>query len=129
LRVFLDSAPVIYLIEWHSIFGPKAANWLAANATELISSEITRVEALVIPIRVNDAVRIQDFEVFFANRLDELRMCDRLVYDRALQIRAALAFKLVDSLQLAISIESQCDVFLTSDLRLKRFTGITVEVI
>jgi len=129
LRVFLDSAPVIYLIEWHSTFGPKVAHWLATNATVLVSSEISRAESLVVPVRVNDAVRIQDFEAFFGNRLDELRTCDRLIYDRAVHIRAAFGFKLIDSLQLAISIEGGCDVFLTNDHRLKRFTHVTVEVI
>ena len=129
MRVFLDTAPVIYLIERHSIFGPKTANWLAANATALVSSVITRAESLIIPVRVNDAVRIQDFEAFFAIRLDEFRECERSAFDRAIQILAAFGFKLLDSLQLAVSIESKCDVFLTNDFRLKQFTGIRVEVV
>ncbi len=129
MRVFLDSSPVIYLIEWHSQFGPKTANWIAAHATELIASEITRMETLILPVRVNDPVRIKDFEMFFAKRVSQLATFDRIAFNRAIQIRAGFGFKLIDSLQLAIAIESACDVFLTNDHRLKQFTGIRVEVI
>ncbi len=129
MRVFLDSSPVIYLIEWHSQFGPKTANWIAAHATELIASEITRVETLIVPVRVNDPIRIQDFEMFFAKRVSQLATFDRVIFNRAIEIRAGFGFKLIDSLQLAIAVESGCDIFLTNDHRLQRFTGIRIEVI
>lgn len=126
--MFLDSSPVIYLIERHSIFGPRVVQWLAANATTLVTSEIIRVESLIIPMRVHDAARIQDFEVFFATRIDELIPCERTVFDRAIDIRASFGFKLIDSIQLAVTVESHCDTFLTNDHRLTKYTGVRVEV-
>lgn len=128
MRVFLDTAPIVYVVEWHSTFGPPTAGWLAANATTYISSEFSRAESLIRPLRIHDAVRLRDFETFFSTRVHELKGCDRQVFDRAAGIRAASNFKLIDSIQLAIAIEASCDVFLTNDLRLKRFSGIRIEV-
>ena len=44
-------------------------------------------------------------------------------------IRAQYNFKTPDSLHLAAAVISNCDVFLTNDHRLNRFTGISIETI
>lgn len=129
MRVYLDSAPVIYLLESHPVFGPRVAAWLAANATALVSSDLTRLETLVVPVRAGDATRIADFEDFFRIRVAELVPFTRPLFDRATQVRAAHGFKTPDALHLAAAVEGQCDAFLTNDLQLKQFTGVAVEVI
>lgn len=128
--MYLDSAPVIYLIERHSTFGPRTAAWLAANATTQVSSELTRLECLVRPARLGQLGCVQDFENFFAGQLDLFVGLTRPVFDRAVQVRATYPrFKTPDALHLATAVEAGCDVFLTNDHQLKQFTGITVEVV
>lgn len=81
------------------------------------------------PVRQGDAGRVQDFEAFFAVRLDAVISFTRPIYDRTTRIRAVYPrFKTPDALHLAAAVESGCDVFLTNDHRLQQFTGITVEV-
>ena len=114
--MYLDAAPIIYLIEQHSTFGPRTATWLASNATALVSGELARLECLVMPIRLGNASRVQDFDTFFTTQLDLLVTLTRPIYDRAVQIRAAYRrFKAVDALHLASAVESGCDAFLTND--------------
>jgi predicted nucleic acid-binding protein len=125
--VYLDAAPVIYLIEQHATFGPRTAAWLAANATALVSSELARLEALVVPVRSGDIARVQDIEAFFAGRVDEMVPFTRAVYDRAVDIRAAYRLKTLDALHAAAAVEAGCDVILTNDPDLARYPGVRVE--
>ena len=129
MRVYLDAAPVIYLIERHSVLGPRVLTWLAANPAVLVSSDLTRLETLVLPIRKGDRGRVADFDSFFHLRVNESVAFARPLFERAADIRAKHRFKTVDSLHLAAAVEATCDVFLTNDHRLVAFTGIAVEVI
>lgn len=129
MPVYLDAAPVVYLIEQHTTFGPRVLNWLAANATARVSSELTRLESLVVPVRNGDARRVADFEQFLARQLAEFVSLDRPILDRAVDIRARFSFKTADAVPLAAAVASRCDVFYTNDHRLTRYTGIRVVLI
>ncbi len=129
MRVYLDAVPIIYVVEQDARFGPRAVAWLAANATQLVSSELARLETLVKPVRNRDARRIADMEQFFARQLTDFVTLDRPVLDRAVSIRAQFGFKTADAIHLAAAVESRCDVFYTNYHRLTRFTGIRVVVI
>jgi uncharacterized protein len=129
VRVFLDSALVIYLVDQNPIFGPRTETWLKAHPGDLVSSELMRMESLVLPVRNNDPVRIAEFENYFNSRIAEMVPFLRSVFDQAIEIRARFPFKIPDALHLAAAVESKCDVFLTNDHQLRQFTGITVEVI
>jgi predicted nucleic acid-binding protein len=52
-----------------------------------------------------------------------------LVMDRATDIRAYYGFKTPDAIHLAAAVVSDCDVFLTNDQRLDRFSDIAEEVV
>lgn len=131
MYVFLDSAAVIYLIEQNPVFGPKVEAWLNANPCDIVSSELVRMETLILPTRNADASRVTEFETFFATRVAVLLALDRPIFDRAVQIRATTKFKTPDALHLAAAVESGCDKFVTNDNdhQLKSYTGIPVEVI
>lgn len=129
MRVYLDSVLIIYLIDQNAVWRPLVHAWLAANPCDLISSELGRMEALVLPVRQNDPLRISAFDTFFQLGVQEVVQFTRAVFDRAVQIRAHTKFKTPDSLHLAAAVEYGCDRFLTNDQQLKQFTGITVEVI
>jgi predicted nucleic acid-binding protein len=51
------------------------------------------------------------------------------VFRRAAEIRAQFNFRTPDALHLAAASEAACDVFLTNEAQLTRFTGLSVEVV
>jgi uncharacterized protein len=128
-RVYLDASPVVYGIERVAPFWPPVGARVTDPGDVRVASELTRMECLVFPIRNGNATLIQDYEAFFATMVAELRPFDRTLFERATNIRARFNFKTPDALHLAAAMEAGCDVFLTGDQRLTRFTGITVEVV
>jgi predicted nucleic acid-binding protein len=130
MRIFVDSAIAIYIVEQPQPFYSTVDAWLKANPGDLIANELVRMETLVLPTRNGQASLIQDFEDFFANQIAELGQLHRPVLDGAVQIRAANRWiKSPDAIHFASAIKLSCDVFVTNDLALKRFNGIRVEVI
>jgi len=102
---------------------------LAASGNVLASSELARLECLVVPLRNGDAARVGDFDMFFAARVAELVDFTGAVFRRAAEIRASHNFKTPDALHLAAAVEGGCIAFLTNDAQLTRFPGLAVEVI
>jgi predicted nucleic acid-binding protein len=71
----------------------------------------------------------QHFDDYFANTIAEIFPLTRDVVDLATELRAQYNFKTPDSLHLAAAVISNCDVFMTNDQRLNRYTGIIIETI
>ena len=129
MRYYLDSAPIIYLVEQAQPYATSVRGKLSAQGLTLITSELTRLECRVKPLRDGDTALLQDFDNYFSNSMAEIIPLTRDVIDRATEIRAKFNFKTPDSIQIAAAVVSNCDVFLTNDHRLNRFTAITIEVI
>jgi predicted nucleic acid-binding protein len=128
-RLYLDTAPFVYHVERTMPFAPAVDARLAAADIVLVSSELTRLECLVLPLRNGDTARVGDFDMFFSARLDELVEFTGAVFRRAAEIRASGNFKTPDTLHLAAAIEGGCTAFLTNDAQLTRFAGLAVEVV
>lgn len=129
MRIYLDAAPIIDYIELTPVLGPKVAARINAAGMVLISSDLAILETLVLPLRTGNAALVKDYEDFFALRVSESVPLTSSVFRNAATIRAQRNYKTPDALHLAAAIEAGCDVFLTNDLRLKSFPGITVEVV
>lgn len=129
MRVYLDTAPIIYLVEQNPAFSPAVAAAVVALGGDLVSSDIAWLESLVVPYRNNDAALVADFDTFFQTQLVEVVGLDRGVFDQAARIRAAHNLKAPDALHLAAAVASGCDVVLTNDPDLTRFPGIRVQII
>jgi uncharacterized protein len=127
-RIYLDAAPVIYIVETTPHFLARVDARLKQPGVVQVASEFTRMECRVHPIRIGDAVLLKDYDDYFQNSVTEIVAISRAVIDRATEIRAHFNFKTPDSIHLA-AVESGCDVFYTGDHRLARFTGITIEVV
>jgi uncharacterized protein len=129
MRYYLDAAPIIYLIEQSQPFATAIRSKLAAPGIVPITSELSRLECRVKPMRDGNQALLQDFDDYFANTIAEIFPLTRDVVDLATEIRAQYNFKTPDALHLAAAVISNCDVFLTNDQRLNRFTGISIETI
>ncbi len=124
-KVYLDSAPVIYLIERTAPFYARLQGLLRASDL-LIVSDLTRLECRVLPLRRSDWLLLADFDSFFATRVAEIAAISTEVIDRATEIRAQYGYKMLDSIHLSAALVAGCDVFLTNDLRLKGFRDIQI---
>ncbi|VTT99121.1 Uncharacterized protein OS=Candidatus Entotheonella sp. TSY2 GN=ETSY2_19905 PE=4 SV=1: PIN [Gemmataceae bacterium] len=129
MRVYMDSVLIVYAVEQNPQFAPGVEAWLLANPCDLVSSELGRMECLIVPVRTNSTQMIADFEDYFQTRIAVLVPFTRAVYDRAIGIRATTRIKTPDALHLAAAVEAGCDVFLTNDIQLTKFTGVRVELI
>ena len=122
VRIYLDSAPVIYPVEQSPEFSSLVDERLTATDAVLVASDLK-------PLRDNDADLLGDYDRFFEEALNECVSLTRRVLDLATEIRARYGFKTPDSIHLAASVINGCDRFLTNDRQLERFPDIAIDVI
>lgn len=134
-RLYLDTAPIIYLVERVVTYVAVVEARLSpvagsdeADELVLVISDLSRLECRVKPLRDGDADLLRDFDEFFA-AIDQIVPLSRAVVDEATRIRATYGFKTPDSLHLAAAILSNCGVFYTNDHRLDRFSELTIELL
>jgi predicted nucleic acid-binding protein len=128
VRVYLDAAPVIYAVEQVPGYGAAVDARLAAPGVVPVTSELTRLECRVKPLREGDVQLLADFDAFSADAVVVVALT-REVIDRATELRVRYGVKTPDAIHLAAAVASGCDVFLTNDHRLASFPGIAVEVL
>jgi uncharacterized protein len=129
VRVYLDAAPVIYLVERIQPLGPLVAATLADSNAELVASDLTRLECRVKPIRDGDSILLGDLDDFFSSTVSEIVPLSADVLDRATELSARHRFRAPDAIDLAAALVGHCEIFLTNDRRLNRAVGITVMVV
>lgn len=129
MRIYLDTAPVIYTVEHVPPYAAAVDVRLSAPDIVLVASDLTRMECRVKPLREGNVDLLKDFDDYFQGAVAEIVPLARQVIDHATEIRAQYRFKTPDAIHLAAAVVSGCDVFLTNDHRLDRFPDIVVEVI
>ncbi|GDX11277.1 hypothetical protein LBMAG57_30490 [Verrucomicrobiota bacterium] len=127
MRVYLDSATVIYLVE-------NIAPWEAAVQAVLRrpgavpqANLLTRLECRVLPLREGRTSLLADYDAFFTSLHGGLLGLDAAVFEKAAALRASLNLRTPDALHLAAAIVGGCDTFLTNDQTLQRCTEIHIE--
>jgi predicted nucleic acid-binding protein len=121
--VGLDSSIFIYFVEENAEFLPLVRPIFTAidrGDLEAVTSAITLLEVLVVPIRAGATA--------LADRYEELLTGSRGLWmvplglpllRRAAELRAALRVRTPDALQLAAAIATGCTAFLTNDGNLR----------
>jgi predicted nucleic acid-binding protein len=131
--VFLDTAPVIYLVEGNPRYIAALRplfERIDAGDAEAVVTPITLAECLVHPLRRGDRALTDTFGRLLASGHPTLMVdIDALIGRRAAELRATHNLTLTDSLQLSASIAAECDVFLTNDRRLERVNEARVIVL
>jgi predicted nucleic acid-binding protein len=128
-RVYVETSPAIYLVQQVLPWWTDIEARLSAVGVVAVSSELTRMECLVQPLRTNNVTLVSDFDNFFNSGVAEMVPFSAAVFRRGAEIRARHNFRTPDALHLAAAVEGACDVFLTNDVQLKAFSDITVEVV
>jgi predicted nucleic acid-binding protein len=120
--IALDTAVFIYLIEDHLDFAPALSPLFAAaeeGRVELVTSALTLLEVLVVPMRRGDVDLAKRYEtVLTRGRGLRLVDLDRTQLRSAAHLRAAQGIRTPDALQLAAALTTGCGCFLTNDRRL-----------
>jgi len=128
VRIYLDSSVVIYIVEQVSPYSEFVDERLAGRDAVIVTSDLTRLECRVKPLRDENTALLEDFDDYF-EAVGAMVPLSREVVDLATGIRARYGFKTPDSLQLGAAVWSECEVFLTNDHRLDSFRALAVEVV
>ena len=133
MKIFVDTAPFIYLLENHPEFAQKVKRIIAsaiANGDSLLTSVITYMEFGVKPEQENRQELIQKFDELLDRLSIDILVVDKEAGRRAYQLRAKYKFlKGMDALQVALSLKENCSLFLTNDKNLKKIAEIDVRTI
>lgn len=129
MRIYLDSAPIIYLIENIPPYVDTLKQRLSSEDTYQVCSDLTRMECPVKPLRDEQTALLVAFDSYFDGIISESVPLSRAVMDRATEIRVQYGFKTPDAIHLACATIAECDLFLTNDKQLKQFNEITVEIV
>lgn len=65
MRLYLDTAPVIYTVEDVPIYAQAVDNCLAASEIVRVASDLTRMECRIKPLRDGNMDLLKDFDDFF----------------------------------------------------------------
>lgn len=133
MRVFLDTAPLIYLTEGHSEQSEAVATQLSRwieNETVLGTSTLTLMELLVVPKREDNTHLVLKYKALLKDVLSlPLIALDEGVAEAAAAYRAGYGFKPPDAVQLASAVVHGYDVFYTNDRQLTHCPDIDVVLV
>lgn len=118
-KVFVDTAPLIYLIEGTTARADKVAV-LLEQSTRLnvmwVTSLMTYMELLVLPTKKGLDRLARKYRDFLTNS-EQIKMhpLDLAVADAAVALRARHGLKVPDAVQLATAVVCGADIVLTND--------------
>jgi len=119
-RVYLDSNFFIRFVESRDerllhVFEQEAADLLT-----LYTSELTLAEVLVEPIRTGDLSLAGEYREFLSDDQQiDIVPIDRSILVRSAEVRATIGNKLPDAIHVATAAARSCNVFLSSDKKLR----------
>ena len=128
--VALDTAVFVYFIEEDPRFLPLIDPLFREadeGTRELVTSALTLLEVLVVPLRVRNRAVADRYEALLT-RSRGIRLV-ALTQDQlraAAQLRATTSVKTPDALQLVAAIGAGCQTFLTNDRRLPLVPGLEI---
>ena len=130
-QLFLDTAPVIYLVERNPQFVAVVDpifDQLDDNITA-VASPITLAECLVGPQRSGLTELEQAFIDVIQGETVRFVPIDGAIAREAARIRVRYNLQLPDALQIAIAIVAGCQAFLTNDTALKRVGELRILIL
>jgi predicted nucleic acid-binding protein len=101
----------------------------AAEGGMVITSDLSRLECRVRPLREGNQMLLERFDAFFSRPSLALVDVSPQVLDRATELRAAHGFKTPDAIHLATALLQSAGIFLTGDDKLKKCPGLEVVVL
>jgi predicted nucleic acid-binding protein len=131
--LFLDTAPLVYYVEEHPNYlavTTAVFDLVDADNLTFITSPVTLAECLIFPIRMGNTVVQQNFvDLILYGENTKFVSLNEIIAQQAAELRVRYNLELADAFQIATALVSNCDAFLTNDIRLQRVSEIRVLVI
>lgn len=128
--LFIDTAPLIYYIEGHSVYKEKLKTLFEANDKGEIkfqTSTLTILEVLVQPLKSKKSKLADQYKEILTNSENiDIFDIDIEISIQAAKLRANYNLKTPDSIQIATAINKNADYFFTNDKDLIRVGEIEV---
>ena len=130
MRIFIDTAPFIYLAESKGRSSDKVAiqisRWIEDDYA-IFSSVITLAEILVHPKKKQDISLVREYKELLMDILSSpLLEINSETAELTSQYRAKYNLSAPDAFQLACAKISKCNVFYTNDKKMRRIKDIEV---
>ncbi len=132
--VYVETPAVIYTVEPHPTYAPLLRPlWEAAQTQSLqvITSELTLLEALVHPLRRQDAVLQAAYErLLLATPEVKLLPLSQDFLREAARLRAIIpGLRMPDALHAATALIAECALFFTNDTGFRRVPGLPLVIL
>ena len=133
MRVYLDTNFVIRFVEGATDRLDRVVDMADAGTIELVTSELTSAEVLVVPFRLAKSDLVETYETLLSgDGLIEVLPVTRDVLRQSAAIRATIGNKGMDAIHVATAASAGCSVFLSSDTGIRLPPGmklVTLEAI
>jgi predicted nucleic acid-binding protein len=133
LKLFVDTAPIIYFIEEHPVYINEVSDIFdrtADGTVQVVTSVITLIEVLAKPYKLGQNTLVGVYKDFFSNSKGfSVMSVDSSIAELTAKIRAEFGFKVPDALQLAIFEHNDCDFFVTNDKQLKIYDNNRIHIL
>ena len=105
--------------------------WQTAQtqAIEIVSSELTLLEALVGPLKTGNAILLQAFELALLGTEMRLLPITQVVLREAARLRATTNLKTPDALHAATAQFAQAALFVSNDIDFRNVPGLPLVVL
>jgi predicted nucleic acid-binding protein len=130
--VYVDTSIIIYTVEanpiYYSLLQPL---WLKfqIGEIELVTSELTLMETLVLPLRNANTTLVNDYEQLLLSSEIQLVPITRPVLRNAANLRATTNLKTPDAIHVATALSEGCTLFLTNDSGFRNVPNLSVVIL
>ncbi|HAX79401.1 MAG TPA: VapC toxin family PIN domain ribonuclease [Cyanobacteria bacterium UBA11372] len=130
--VYVDTAIVIYSIEKFPDYFPLLEPmWkqLQASEIQVITSELTLLETLVMPLGNANTALVNRYEAMLLSSEISLIPINQSILKASAMIRSTTNLKTPDAIHAATALNLGCTIFLTNDAGLRNVPGLSVVVL
>jgi predicted nucleic acid-binding protein len=130
--IYVDSCIIIYTVEkipeYSQLLQPIWQK-LAQDEIEIITSELTFMECLVLPLKLNNNRLIMAYQNILSTTKIKLQPISLPILRDGANLRAKSKIKTADAIHIATALSLNCDLFLTNDLGLKNIPNLSTIVL
>ena len=131
-KVYVDTAVLIYSVEGHPDYRELLRPlWLKLKASELevISSELSLMEVLIVPLRNKDTALVNDYEQLMLEGDMQLIPISQTLLREAARLRATTNLRTPDAIHVATAMNTGCTLFLSNDRGLRGISHLSVVIL
>lgn len=128
--VYADAQVAIYSTDAHPVYAPVCTTLWQPGAITIVSSELTLMETLVVPLRMGDIAFAARRENLWRQPNTRLLPITQNILREAARLRAVVpALKTPDAIHAATALLAGCALFVTNDIGFKRIPGLPLAIL